>query len=257
MFWTASLSPPPALTSASSARRISRSIPICRPTRSSPISPRRRGTLISGVVASSLLLVYVSVGMCAIAMLLLAGGVLQHRKEIFGTGGAVAPAGPQGAFPESQLAQLASSSVPLVRAAESAAGHPPTGQMAGSGLRSERPATGWDTTGRAVPPGGRPSARRASGGRPPARESAGGPPSGKPGGRDPGRPAGPPRHRSGDPFWPRVSDDPGPGAVRDTGAAARPDTGAAARPRAEDPQPPGPPSPDTARAEDQRYGSRP
>ena len=40
--------------------------------------------LVAGVAASSLLLVYVSIAACAIAMLFLAVGVLRHRGEIFG-----------------------------------------------------------------------------------------------------------------------------------------------------------------------------
>ncbi|MGH7735974.1 MAG: hypothetical protein ACREOE_20320, partial [Gemmatimonadales bacterium] len=38
----------------------------------------------AGVVASSLLMVYVSIGVCAVAALLLAVGVLSHWSEIFG-----------------------------------------------------------------------------------------------------------------------------------------------------------------------------
>ena len=42
------------------------------------------GLLVAGVVGSSLLMVYVSIGVCAVAALLLAAGVLSHWSEIFG-----------------------------------------------------------------------------------------------------------------------------------------------------------------------------
>ena len=42
------------------------------------------GLLVAGVLASSLPLVYVSIGVCAVAALLLAAGVLSHWSEIFG-----------------------------------------------------------------------------------------------------------------------------------------------------------------------------
>jgi hypothetical protein len=42
------------------------------------------GLLVAGVVASSLLMVYVSIGVCAVAALLLTVGVLSHWSEIFG-----------------------------------------------------------------------------------------------------------------------------------------------------------------------------
>ncbi len=42
------------------------------------------GLLVAGVLASSLQMVYVSIGVCAVAALLLAAGVLSHWSEIFG-----------------------------------------------------------------------------------------------------------------------------------------------------------------------------
>ena len=42
------------------------------------------GLLVAGVLASSLPMVYVSIGVCAVAALLLAVGVLSHWSEIFG-----------------------------------------------------------------------------------------------------------------------------------------------------------------------------
>ena len=42
------------------------------------------GLLVVGVLASSLLMVYISIGVCAVAALILAAGVLSHWSEIFG-----------------------------------------------------------------------------------------------------------------------------------------------------------------------------
>ena len=44
------------------------------------------GLLVAGVLASSLLMVYISIGVCAVAALILAAGVLSHWSEIFGRG---------------------------------------------------------------------------------------------------------------------------------------------------------------------------
>ena len=44
------------------------------------------GLLVAGVLASSLLMVYVSIGVCAVAALILAAGILTHWSEIFGRG---------------------------------------------------------------------------------------------------------------------------------------------------------------------------
>jgi hypothetical protein len=44
------------------------------------------GLLVASVLASSLLMVYVSIGVCAVAALLLVAGVLSHWSEIFGRG---------------------------------------------------------------------------------------------------------------------------------------------------------------------------
>ena len=42
------------------------------------------GLLVAGVLASSLLMVYVSIAVCAVAALILAAGILTHWAEIFG-----------------------------------------------------------------------------------------------------------------------------------------------------------------------------
>jgi len=44
------------------------------------------GLLVAGVLASSLLMVYISISVCAVAALILAVGVLSHWSEIFGRG---------------------------------------------------------------------------------------------------------------------------------------------------------------------------
>ncbi len=44
------------------------------------------GLLVAGVLASSLLMVYVSIGVCAVAALILAAGIVTHWSEIFGRG---------------------------------------------------------------------------------------------------------------------------------------------------------------------------
>ena len=242
--------------------------------------------LISGVVTSSLLLVYVSIAICAIALFLLAIGVFLHRREIFAADGALVPLGPMDAFPPAQQVQLASIPLPSGRP-PAPAGGPSTGQMAGSAPRSgretpagetppreatprETPAgeaaargTGPGTTGPGITGrgpagrasagrgthGARPSSRGAPGGRPPARESASGPPSGRPGPRDPARPDAAPRRGPEDPFWQRVNDEIGEAGPRDTGTASRP--------RTDDPKRPEPTSPEQTRASGQGYGPRP
>jgi hypothetical protein len=59
------------------------------------------GLLVAGVLASSLLMVYVSIGVCAVAALILAVGVLSHWSEIFGRGES-RPASMQGSWPAPQ-----------------------------------------------------------------------------------------------------------------------------------------------------------
>jgi nicotinate-nucleotide--dimethylbenzimidazole phosphoribosyltransferase len=55
------------------------------------------GILVAGVLASSLLMVYVSIGVCAVAALILAAGIVTHWSEIFGRGEA-RPASVPGAW---------------------------------------------------------------------------------------------------------------------------------------------------------------
>jgi hypothetical protein len=243
--------------------------------------------LISGVITSSLMLVYVSIAVCAIALFFLAIGVFLHRREIFAGDGALAPVGPMDAFPPAQQVHLTSIPQPSGRPAAPGGG-PPTGQTAGSAPRSGRETPAGETppreaTSREIPAGeaaargttgpgatgpgitgrgpagrasagrgahgARPSSRGAPGGRPPARESASGPPSGRPGPRDPARPDVAPRRGPEDPFWQRVNDEIGEAGPRDTGTASRP--------RTDDPKRPEPTPPEQTRASGQGYGWRP
>ena len=77
------------------------------------------GLLVAGVVASSLLLVYVSIAVCAVAALLLAAGVLWHWSEIFGGGEArsasPAASGPAGAPAATPVPQPGRTVRPAVR----------------------------------------------------------------------------------------------------------------------------------------------
>ena len=74
------------------------------------------GLLAAGVIASSLLLVYVSIGVCAVAALILAVGILTHWSEIFGRGDA-RPASVQ----EAVSAPQAGASLPVLASAVSTA----------------------------------------------------------------------------------------------------------------------------------------
>jgi hypothetical protein len=82
------------------------------------------GLLVASVLASSLLMVYVSIGVCAVAALLLAAGVLSHWSEIFGR------AGPRPAsMQESWSAPQAQVGTPVLA----------TTQTAGAGPEDRRP----------------------------------------------------------------------------------------------------------------------
>ena len=74
------------------------------------------GLLVAGVLASSLLMVYVSIAVCAVAALILAAGVLTHWAEIFGR------AEPRSArVPESWSAPQAQIRTPVLASAQAAA----------------------------------------------------------------------------------------------------------------------------------------
>jgi hypothetical protein len=98
------------------------------------------GLLVAGVLVSSLLMVYVSIGVCAVAALILAVGILTHWSEIFGRGEA-RPASVPGAWsaPQAGVSNRAGlgSAVPSAVAGrqERHAGHedaggPPAGEQA-------------------------------------------------------------------------------------------------------------------------------
>ena len=98
------------------------------------------GLLVAGVLASSLLMVYVSIGVCAVAALILAVGILTHWSEIFGRGEA-RPASVPGAWSAPQAGvsnrPVLASAVPSAVAGrqERHAGHedaggPPAGEQA-------------------------------------------------------------------------------------------------------------------------------
>ncbi len=147
------------------------------------------GLLVAGVLASSLLMVYVSIGVCAVAALILAVGILTHWSEIFG-GGESRPA----SVPESWSAPQVQVSTPALASAQASGT-----QVTGS------PATG--TAGRVD--------------RRPPHEDAGdrslAPPV------DVGRaPAEVPVAGSGDDLWERVDEELGSVGKRDTGALSWP-----------------------------------
>ncbi len=74
------------------------------------------GLLVAGVLASSLLMVYVSIAVCAVAALILAAGILTHWAEIFGRA-EHQPAG----VPESWSAPQAQVSTPVLASAQATA----------------------------------------------------------------------------------------------------------------------------------------
>jgi hypothetical protein len=164
------------------------------------------GMLVAGVLASSLMMVYLSIGVCAVAALLLVVGVLTHWSEIFGRGEA-RPASLQESWAAPQV-QVRS---PVLAAAQAT-------DTRAAGSR----AAGTRTTGAQVPgpqapaaPGReeRRSRREDSGGRPPV------PPV------QVTRPAAefPAAGRSED-LWERVEEELGSAGKRDTGALSWPAT---------------------------------
>ena len=92
------------------------------------------GLLVAGVATSSLLMVYVSIAVCAVAALLLAAGVLWHWSEIFG-GGEAQPASSaaSGSAQVPAAAPVPASPVPAGAAsASTGAGSTDTASPAGS-----------------------------------------------------------------------------------------------------------------------------
>ena len=110
------------------------------------------GLLVAGVLASSLLMVYISIGVCAVAALILVAGILTHWSEISGRGEA-RPASVQGAWsaPQARVSSLPvlASPVPTAvagreerRARNENSGGPPAGEQAAAGPQQEFHVTG-------------------------------------------------------------------------------------------------------------------
>jgi hypothetical protein len=168
------------------------------------------GLLLAGVLASSLPMVYVSIGVCAVAALLLAAGVLSHWSEIFGRR-EPRPSRMQPSWSEPQM-QV---SAPVLAGAQAAGAQVTGAQTAAAktaGARTADAQTGVQARGTAAREERR-SRRGAAAGRspvPPAEvvtpqaESA-----------IPGR---------GDDLWERVEEELGTAGKRDTGALSWPAT---------------------------------
>ncbi len=172
------------------------------------------GLLVAGVVGSSLLMVYVSIGVCAVAALLLAVGVLSHWSEIFGRRGA-RPASTQGAWSEPQVHVTAPVLASIQAQAVAAARESGRSGRDEAGVRPDgaRP-------GAARPGGPRPGDARPGGGRVPERPAEVVPSPAEVTGRGDEIPA-PGRN---DDLWERVEEELGSAAKRDTGALSWPGT---------------------------------
>jgi len=158
------------------------------------------GLLVAAVLASSLLMVYVSIGVCAVAALLLAVGVLSHWSEIFGRR-EPRPSGMQASWSEPQV-QV---SAPVLASAQA------TGAQV-TGAQTASAQTGAQARGTPAREERR-SRRRAAAGRssaPPAEVVA---PQAE--FAVPGR---------GDDLWERVDEELGSAGKRDTGALSWPAT---------------------------------
>ncbi|MFI5066314.1 MAG: hypothetical protein ACHP9Z_20375, partial [Streptosporangiales bacterium] len=226
------------------------------------------GLLAAGVAASSLLLVYVAIGVCLVSAVLLAVGVVRHWAEIFGTEGRVPAAGtvpgtallPAAAGPSGDVAAevTAGDVVPGAETTPAAAG---SGSPAGAGqpepagaLTAAHPAGGPGTVvplpgrsdrgdrsrredrrpGREDKRPGRREERR------PRRKDTGGRPGQAPAGPGPAQPVHPVAASSGHPappddLWERVAEE--------LESAGKRDTGDLAWPAAEFPLPPEPVAP--------------
>ena len=149
------------------------------------------GLLVAGVVASSLLMVYVSIGVCAVAALLLAAGVLSHWSEIFGRREARPVS--QGAWSEPQV-NVTAPVLASIQAVAAARGSGRPGRE-DAGLRAD---------------GGRAPETPAELVSPPAEVA--------------GRGAEFPAPRRSDELWERVDEELGSAARRDTGALSWPGT---------------------------------
>jgi len=172
------------------------------------------GLLVAGVVGSSLLMVYVSIGVCAVAALLLAVGVASHWSEIFGRREA-RPASEQGAWSEPQVHVTAPVLASIQAQAVAAARGSGRAGREEAGVRPDgaRP-------GAARPGGPRPDAVRPGSGRAPERPAAVVPSPAEVAGRGDEFPAA----ARNDDLWERVEEELGSAAKRDTGALSWPGT---------------------------------
>jgi hypothetical protein len=174
------------------------------------------GLLVAGVAGSSLLMVYVSIGVCAVAALLLAAGVLAHWSEIFGRREA-RPATP-GAWSEPQVNVTAPVLASIQAVAVARGSARPGREEAGVRLGGARPGSGRPVGER--PSGGRTDRGRADGGRVPERPAEVVPSPAEVAGRADEFPA----PRRSDDLWERVEEELGSAAKRDTGALSWPGT---------------------------------
>jgi hypothetical protein len=173
------------------------------------------GLLVAAVLASSLLMVYVSIGVCAVAALLLAVGVLSHWSEIFGRR-EPRPSGMQASWSEPQV-QV---SAPVLARAQATGAQVKGTQVTGAQVTGTQ-VTGAQTAGAqtGIQARGTPareerrSRRGAAGGRSPAPPAEVVTPQAE--SAVPGR---------GDDLWERVDEELGSAGKRDTGALSWPAT---------------------------------
>ena len=168
------------------------------------------GLLVAGVLASSLPMVYVSIGVCAVAALLLAAGVLSHWSEIFGRR-EPRPSGVQPSWSEPQT-QV---SAPVLAGAQAAGAQVTRAQVTGAQTAAAGTAgaqTGAQARGTAAREERR-SRRGAAAGRSPASPAEVVTPQAE--SAAPGR---------GDDLWERVEEELGTAGKRDTGALSWPAT---------------------------------
>jgi hypothetical protein len=173
------------------------------------------GLLVAGVLASSLPLVYVSIGVCAVAALLLAAGVLSHWSEIFGRR-EPRPSRVQPSWSEPQMQVSAPVLAGAQAAGPQAAGPQVTGAQTAAaqtaGAQTAGAQTGAQARGTAAREERR-SRRGAAAGRSPASPAEVGTAQAESAVR--GR---------GDDLWDRVEEELGTAGKRDTGALSWPAT---------------------------------
>jgi hypothetical protein len=169
------------------------------------------GLLVAGVLASSLPMVYVSIGVCAVAALLLVVGVLSHWPEIFGRPEA-RPSGMQPSWSEPQM-QVSAPVLAGAQATGTQVKSPPVTGVQTAGARTGGARTAGararDTAAREE----RRSRRGAAAGRPPAPPAEVVTPQAESAGPGPG-----------DDLWERVEEELGSAGKRDTGALSWPAT---------------------------------